>query len=94
MIYVPERFNGNNAFDGLPMGDWLKKIQEENKLEIAFYSEKKECCHDPEICVHATCVECPECHSFETIRTTEPDEDNVSEFECLECECFFEAMNP
>lgn len=95
-IMVPEKFNGNNAFGGLPIGDWLKKIQEENSLEVVFYSkpESSECCQDPEYCIHATCIECPECHSFQTVRTTEPDENNISEFECLECECFFAAMNP
>lgn len=52
------------------------------------------CCQDPEYCVEAKCVECPNCQGFDTLRTTQPDPDNVSEFMCFDCGEIFTAMNP
>jgi len=91
-----------NAFAGTPFGDWLE-IQLKNRELLMLYGtneeweeflENEKCCQDPEYCVEAKCVECPNCQGFDTLRTTHPDSDNVSEFMCFECGEIFTAMNP
>lgn len=92
------------AFEGTPMGYWLRENPDARAYE-RYVSEQFEeyvrentipesCCQDPEYCTDAVCVVCPNCGSNKTIRTTEPDKDNVSEFECKDCLIFFDAMNP
>ena len=74
-------------------------LDSETQPEIKVHSEDSEsflenCCHDPEYCVSASCLICPNCREADSTRTTPPDEENVSEFICNFCGEYFTAINP
>jgi len=89
---VPEWQDGNNAFFGTPM--WIH-LQAKRNIRTAIKAiHEMRCCNDPEVCVYAVCVTHQDCGLNDTLRTTQPDEDGVSEFWCFDCNEYFYASNP
>ena len=86
---IPE-VDGNNAFNGTPMGDWLYLVNKVDSGNVLSLSVSKEL----GFCVSSVYGTCPDCSGNDTTRTKQPDNENISEFWCFDCGKYFTAVNP